>query len=478
MTAAGTAHRFTNRPAPSPAAGLVLVWLLGALTACGGFDGMPGANLVLITVDTLRADHLGAYGDTRTGTPAFDALAAEGLVFERVRTAAPITTPALGTLMTGRLPRNHAALNNGYDLDGHNPTLAQRLSEDGYRTAAFLPMFIADKPNFKAGFDAYSCPPVGRPAVPTETLVQLALAWIRDTEQEGDGPWFVWLHALEPHSTYSPPRDLLQRALPPDVPREVWEPLTQQRFEDRVRLDALELQVVRALYLAEVEAVDRALEPLLTRALEPPQGARPQVTILTADHGEMLHEHEEYVGHTTWLYEPMLRIPLILHFSDGRFAGQRSRTPAFGTDLLPTAGRALGFEYDSLDNGRDLFRYLDDESLRLTVSETFAPEGRVDQQAIVLGDFKLHRAVTGPGSELHPPYPRLFALDRDPGEVRDLASDSQDQVERLERLYSIWLGRQRDLTAIPRTGAVDPALRAHLEALGYTQGPPAQANDR
>ena len=478
MTAEGSAPRTPSRPARSSVVGLLVAWMVSGLAGCGGFSGVPGANLVLITVDTLRADHLGAYGDTRTETPAFDALAAEGLVFEKARTAAPITTPALGTLLTGRLPRNHSAINNGYDLDGYDPTLAQRLSQDGYRTAGFLPMFIADKPNFKAGFDVYSCPPVGRPAVPTETLVQLASEWIRETQEEGDGPWFLWLHALEPHSTYAPPRDLRERALPPGTPREVWEPLSKRRFEDGVRLDADELEVERALYRAEVEAVDRALEPLLARALEPADGARPQVTILTADHGELLYEHENYVGHTTWLYEPMLRIPLILHFSDGRFAGQRSPTPAFGTDLLPTAGRALGFEYQSLDRGRDLFRFLDDESLRLMVSETFAPEGRVDQQAVVLGDLKLHRAVTGPGSDLHPPYPRLFALDGDPGESRDLATESQDQVEQLERLYSIWLRRQRDLVTIPRSGAVDPELRAQLEALGYMQGPPGQAEDR
>jgi arylsulfatase A-like enzyme len=441
-----------------------------SVSGCGELEPAPRAgeraSLLLVTVDTLRADHLGAWGGSECETPVIDRLCAEGVVWEQATTAIPITTPSLATLFTARLPRNHGALNNAYDLTGEPPTLATALAAAGRRTAAFLPSPLGQKAGFRRGFTLYSCPEPGEGHRAAPDVVGRALRWLERAEDQSGEPWFCWVHLLDPHSPYDPPDDIEARVLPPGL-GDVAERLRSEVFGRGVELSADELRVVRALYRGEVEATDRALAPLFEFArAHASGGARaehgPLLVAFTADHGELLGEHEGYVGHAARLYEPMLRVPLALWFSSGDLAGQRRGDPASLIDLAPTLLIALGLTPFGSDGGLDLLAP-GAPSERLLVHETFAPEGFDDQQALRIGARKLLRAVP----EAAPPRAaRAFDVGLDPGEEAPLSAAAAAE---LEGAYAAWVQGQTDPAAWRRP-ELDQAMLDELEALGYVQG--------
>ena len=311
---------------------LAVLALLPLGAGCSGAVPDEGSNLLLITVDTLRADHLGAHGDRLVDTPALDAFAARSLVFEEAWTPIPITTPALGSLMTSTLPQNHGALNNSYDLDASALTLADVLAGEGYATGAFLPSWLANKPGFRTGFEQYDAPAFGQPHRDGDEVVERALAWMEAREAEDARPWFVWVHLLEPHSPYEPGPELEAKYLPPDTSW-VDPALRNEVFGESIPRTAEQVEIIRALYRGEVEATDRALAPLLDWVESHRRGGERAergdvLTVFTADHGELLYEHEEYVGHTAWLWEEMLRVPLWFHWTSGREPARSSSFPA------------------------------------------------------------------------------------------------------------------------------------------------------
>jgi len=331
-------------PLCSPSRTLLFAAACVALaTACS--DSKPGAlppNLLLITVDTLRADHLGPWGDTLVDTPAIDGFAADAYVFDEAFTAIPITTPSLGSMLTGVLPRHHGALNNTDDLSMELETLPMALAELGYKTAAFLPTFLADKPGFKRGFATYDFPALGQPSRPGGEVVARAMNWLG--EQEGEQPWFVWVHLVDPHAPYDP-GPVLEAKYLPNHKGAIPARLRGEVFLDGVAPPPKELEIIRALYRGDVELTDQALAPLLSFAREGdlqsvspgsgqgPANGRELITLFTADHGEMLGEKHGYVGHTGYLDEEMLRVPFLVHFSSGAYAGNRSYFPAYALDV-------------------------------------------------------------------------------------------------------------------------------------------------
>ena len=194
-------------------AGAGIWWFVRA--RFGGQDLPAGAlrsyNVLLVTIDTLRADRVGAYGHAPGLTPTLDGLAAEGLRFESVHAHAPLTLPSHASIMTGRIPPRHGVRDNGtYRLDPAQPTLAAALKSAGYQTAAFIGAFVLDgRFGLGHGFDVYDDqygerPASGRMEVierPAEQVASRAGAWIRTAT----GPWFAWVHFYDPHEPYAPP---------------------------------------------------------------------------------------------------------------------------------------------------------------------------------------------------------------------------------------------------------------------------------
>ncbi|MFQ5878016.1 MAG: sulfatase [Acidobacteriota bacterium] len=335
-------------------AALALAALPCLLAGCPGRT--PRGSVLLITVDTLRADHLGCYGYARPTSPNMDRLAADGVLFERVYASVPRTTQSIASILTGRYPNGHGARGLISSLSDTNLTLAEILSREGYATAAFVSnMFLSPGQGFGQGFDIYDNP-IGRWEGNSASRITLeALEWLGRLDPKA--PFFLWVHYLDPHWTYdpSPPFDSAF-----DVGR--GEPLTlyedvragrlsrgQVIFENR--LSRRQVARVVALYDGEIAQVDAALAPLIerTRGRDPPV-----LIVLTSDHGESLGEHDYYFAHGEYLYQPGLHIPLIITYPGRVPAGLRSAALAQNVDIAPTVLSLLGIDALHAADGRPL----------------------------------------------------------------------------------------------------------------------------
>jgi len=282
--------------------------------------------VLLITIDTLRADALGCYGGPAS-TPALDRLAADGVRFEFAHAHAVTTLASHASILTGTYPFQHGIRDNsGYRLPGSVPTIATRLkhaSQGGaaYATAAFVGAFpLHARFGLNQGFDVYddrfgetrAPDEFVMPERPASAVVPLAQEWIQRAGGPGGAGWFVWIHLFDPHAPYRPP--------PPFAERYASHP-----------------------YYGEVAAVDAALAPLID-ALR--GSAAPTLVIVTGDHGEALGDHGEQ-SHGLFAYESTLRVPLIMAIVGRAGAarsssGEVSTVPVRHIDLAPTILDALG----------------------------------------------------------------------------------------------------------------------------------------
>lgn len=294
-----------------------------------------GQNVLLVTIDTLRADALGAYGGP-AATPALDRLAADGVRFDFAHAQSVLTLPSHATILTGEYPFQHGLRgNSGFRLPPNTRTMATMLKQSGYATAAFVGAFpLHAQFGLNVGFDVYddyvgtlsAADELATPERPASVVVPLARSWIAargDTALAGAAarPWFTWVHVFDPHAPYRPP--------PP-----------------------FDTQYAGRPYYGEVSAVDAALMPLLDDVR---RSNRPTLVIVTGDHGESLGEHGEET-HGVFAYESTLRIPLIIAelggASSGRslwswWRGRDGEVSAVGArhiDILPTILDAIGVQ--------------------------------------------------------------------------------------------------------------------------------------
>jgi arylsulfatase A-like enzyme len=287
-------------------------------------------DLVVITLDTLRRDHVGAYGDARGLTPSLDALAAEGLVHDAAYTSMPTTGPAHVSLFTGRLPSQHGSRANGQPMILTNePSSPERLRSAGYATAAFVSVSLAGpQATGLRGFEIYDAPAALRSGAAT---VHAALAWL---EVERRRPLLLWLHLYEPHAPYGAPEEKGAGFVDP----------AEHGFVARDRFDAPDARAAMAeRYARGVRAADAALGDLLA-------GMRAQLgaplILVASDHGESLDEHLASRGwgydHGEFLDPESVRIALIASGPGvvrGRSAGTASIADVHAT-LLASAGLA------------------------------------------------------------------------------------------------------------------------------------------
>jgi arylsulfatase A-like enzyme/thioredoxin-like negative regulator of GroEL len=407
---------------------------------------VPAAkNLVIITIDTLRADRLGVYGYAGARTPAIDAAAKAGVRFTRAYATAPITLTSHASLMTGRYPAGHGARHNGMRLDLQTPTLADALSRAGFATGGFVGAFPLDRRfGLIKGFQTYGdrmVPPASSesPSIraerpghainerPGRMVVDEALAWLQDHRGQR---FFLWVHLFEPHAPYGNPADPAQRARSASA-----------RYDD------------------EVAEADRQTGRVL-EALGPDRAST--LVVIAADHGESFGEHGE-IGHSVFVYDTTLRVPLVIA-GPGIAAGRTSDEPAALIDVAPTALRILGVTPFDAD-GIDLEPALAGQALprRDLYAESFAP-------LLDFGWSPLRALRSGDAKYIAAPKPELFDVRRDPGETANLiaarAADGAAMLERVQRFSGL------DLAA---GAATDPEALARLQALGYASGSRANA---
>jgi tetratricopeptide (TPR) repeat protein len=411
------------------ATGLALV--AGALiAACRGRAprGEPGLDVVLITVDTLRADALGAFGNTRASTPWIDRLASGGVRFTRAYAHNVVTLPSHSNILSGRYPFEHGVRDNaGFRFPGSVETLATRLKARGYRTGAFVSAFpLSSRFGLARGFDIYDdrfLTGAGLGHSDEErrgpATVEAARRWLA----AGAGPAFLWVHLYDPHYPYDPAEPFASRF--PDDP-----------------------------YAGEVASTDSALEPLLKPIVEAGKSGRTLV-VFTADHGESRGEHGEKT-HGIFAYEGPLRVPLIL-YGPRLLSPARVESPVRHVDIVPTILAAIAAPPAPDLPGRSLLGAATEpssapsyfEALSGMMSRRWAP---------------LYGVVRGPLKYIELPVPEIYDVVQDGKEGKNLAPSRPEDLESLKTL----LGRVRARDTGPARGLNEDAqTREKLRALGY-----------
>jgi arylsulfatase A-like enzyme/Flp pilus assembly protein TadD len=419
-----------------------LAWVAWPRLFPGAPPRDPGLSVLLVSIDTLRADALGAYGNPRARTPWIDRLAREGVRFDTAHAHNVVTLPSHVNMLTGRYPFEHGVRdNNGFRVPKDTPTLAGLLKPRGFRSAGFVSAFVLDERfGLASGFDRWDSRVAGGewsrgfaiPERPGPATVAEAVRWLAS----GSGPSFTLVHLYEPHSPYEPPPAFAGGQEHP--------------------------------YHGEVAAADKALEPLLRPLLEQGRSGRTLV-ILTSDHGESLGEHGE-ATHGVFAYEATLHVPLVV-YAPALFRPRVVAEPVRHVDLVPTVLDVLGMELPAGLPGRSLLPLLAGgsagetplgyfEAISTSINRRWAPLYGLRE-----GDLKY----------IDLPLPELYDLRADTGETRNLAASRPTDLERLRAKLKLLRAPDRGVQLTRES----PETLERLRALGYVASaqpaPPKQS---
>jgi arylsulfatase A-like enzyme len=395
-------------------------------------SGRP--SVLLVTIDTLRADHVGVYGAVQAETPRLDALAAAGTRFENAIASTPLTLPSHASLLTGLDPPRHGVRHNGvYRLDGEIETLAERFRAAGYTTGAVTgAVVLARRYGLDQGFQSYDDGTSSRRSGAggflerrAAEVTERALAWLAQATR----PFFLWVHYYDPHHDYRPP----------------------QPFAERFSASP---------YDGEIAYVDTQLGRLLD-GLEPGGSHRETLILVTSDHGESLGEHGEST-HAYTLYDAVLRVPLILR-GPGVPRGRVVESLVRAVDVAPTLLALTGLPVPAEADGEPFIPHLMDGAsppARVAYAETLAT--RIEQ-----GWSPLFAARSEHHLLVRAPRPELYDVRADPAQLENLAESDPDRVHSaMERLGQALEGRMGECEPQTRL-ALDGESLGQLRALGY-----------
>jgi arylsulfatase A-like enzyme len=457
----------------------LLLFSLLAL-GCGPPPAVP--NLVLIAVDTLRADHMGIYGYARPTSPIMDRLGETGTTFTQAFAPSSWTKPSIGSLFTSRLPSEHGATAFARHLDASLPTLAELLRERGYHTLGVAGNFVHlnEETGMNRGFDEWRTlsrvrenvdgepweHPDGRPialSAPSAGEVNAEVLAHLPSPAAGAEPLFLYVHYMEPHAEYDPPAGLRERfATDPGAHAERSDAGPDYLVDlarDKRRADARERQRLIDLYDAEISAVDSAIGALLAELRE--RGLmREAVIVIVSDHGEEFDEHGSWF-HGISLQTESVHVPLLLHDTRNP-GGVRRDEPVDLLDVPTTLLAFAGVEPAAGMRGRDLrAEALSEREFVAQLHSDPIFEARVArQQLFSVTRWPWKAIATRDGART------AFRLDRDPAEREPLEFDSAPLV--LHGAMDGWAERMAansDADAQP----LDAQTREGLRALGYAE---------
>ncbi len=385
----------------------------------------PAAPVILISIDTLRADHLPAYGYRHAETPALDALRRDAILFANAYTQAPLTLPSHATVLTGLLPERHGVRNNiGYRLESRVPTAASMLHDAGYDTGAAVSAYVLrGATGLRDSFDYYEDTIAAKPGEPAgdvqrsgRTTAGIARAWI---SRRGTRPFFFLLHVFEPHSPYTPP----------------------EPFRSRYPASPYDGEIAAADAIVGEFLADLKARGIYDRA----------IIVLFSDHGEGLSQHGE-PEHGIFLYREAIHVPLMVKLPANARAGETIGHPVGLVDILPTIARVTGAKPPPNLDGVSLLDPSAGE--RLIFSETLYPR-------IHLGWSEL-RSLQGQRYHfIQAPRAELFDSIADPAETENVLSAQR-------RVYGVMKSAmEKHATAVTLPSRVDPEEAKKLAALGY-----------
>ncbi|NHZ73602.1 MAG: sulfatase-like hydrolase/transferase [Nitrospirae bacterium] len=424
-----------------------------------------GWNLILISVDTVRADRLGAYGYTdRPNSPNIDSLLASGVNFQRAMAPRALTWPSMASVLTGLYPTGHGLIANGYEFSDVTLTLPKILGAAGYQTGAVLSNMCQAN---HQGWESFKC------TGGNDTRVnRVAKQWIDGIED--DRPFFLWAHYFGAHAPYYNGGIVARRVLD----RNYEGPIAAKKnplnrvMREGIELSESDLNQLDAVYDAAVMGTDHFVGDLLDHLREAGR-LKNTLIVFVADHGEDLYQHNGYIYHACSVYQSSLHVPLGF-MAPGLISagGQVSQTVEL-IDVQPTILELLGLETEGDVHGSSLLAYLERPESGGEGKPAFSEYDDSRIHTVQVGDWKL---VDNPDGDLpvcfagvpEDFYPiaevELYNLRDDPGETVNLASQYPDRVLEMRELI-----RQR-FASLPRNieqQEIPEELKQELEALGY-----------
>ena len=439
-------------------------------------------HVILISLDTLRSDHLSCYGYGRDTSPNIDFLAGDGVLFAETRAPSPWTLPSHISLMSALESINHGVVTTEARLDPLTPTLAELLKAKGFYNAAFTGGgFVSGFFGFNKGFDSFRVLGGVTDSDAAARLGEKAARWI---EENVDRDSFLFLHTYQIHNPYHSEEPWNHRYLREGAPMSALD-MTQLQFNHRKRFSPESEQSrgdIISLYDGEIRYTDETLIGRLVAKLKALGIYDRTMIILTSDHGEEFFEHGSWL-HTHSVYDEVIRVPLIIKFFDSRNAGRIVRSPAFVVDVMPTIAEELGFRLPGSDlDGKSLLRRADrgdatgDATGRVGISDLVShvlhlhiprkvaflrhPYKFILNEPYSSEDIAFFISAPPPLAEIE-----VFDLSRDPGETRNLAADRPELVREFrDLLRERYKPRNKPGTAKVEMG--DDLLK-QLKTLGY-----------
>lgn len=447
------------------------VWLLPLLVIGACAPQPPSQRIILVTIDTLRADHLGSYGYPRNVSPFLDRLAEKSAVFDRAFSSCSHTAPSHASLFTSLQPAQHRLLVNGELLDDELLTIAELLSDEGYRTAAFTPVKFLN--GLAAGFEHFGSSQAYESA---DTVLSRALDWL--TKNAEDDRSFVWIHLFDVHEWVAlkrlqrqSVRWVVENAQPQGGDLRAW---LGEHHGLPADLSGIRAPLIRSInrYDGQLYAVDQALEDFYGRLDE--HGLLEQsIWFITSDHGEGLGNHH-FMGHGRYVYDEQIRVPLLVHSPTGGVAAGRVPEMVRLVDVAPTIADLVESSLEAQPIpvvGRSFLPLLRGRDMRWTVTETFAQRRPADEMRTNEGwlpgevyatrstDRKLIVNTEGPCE--------FYDLEADPFEMNNICEPSQpDVAELIRRLTEAFEVMQTQGGAM-ESGVASPEVIEELKALGY-----------
>jgi arylsulfatase A-like enzyme/Tfp pilus assembly protein PilF len=428
--------------------GLWSVALAGCAEDPSGEAPCRGFNVILISIDTTRADHLGCYGHPQVKTPNIDRLAAEGVLFEQCVAAVPVTLPSHASLLTGAYPFVHRVRDNGtFQLHADNVTLAEALADAGYATAAQVGAFVMNHEfGLDQGFAVYRDVQFDQAGGPNRrlghefTAEQVTDGAIELLRQVADRRFFLFVHYFDPHQPYEPPPRFARQYIQP--------------------------------YQGEIAYTDEQIGRLLRGVEEASVGGQTLI-VLTSDHGESLGQHQE-ATHAYFLYDSTLVVPLIVWCPPKVPSGRRIATQVRLIDVAPTVLGLLGVPRLPHAQGADLSPLILGHAMDLRLeayAETF-------YNRYNLGFAQLRAWRSDGWKYIHAAPPELYDLATDPRELRNLAPSQPERVAEMRaRLRELLTDVPRVVSAPQARRSASPQDLRRLESLGYVAGGAAAAED-
>jgi arylsulfatase A-like enzyme len=442
---------------------LLVIVAVASVSSCGRREDRP--SVVLITVDTLRPDHLGCYGYARGTSPAIDRFAAESTGFLTAAVPRGQTWPTLASIHTSLYPVTHGVRKNGQSLPPGLTTLAHVLRDEGYACAASLANAgDVDWPVFEI---------VSRQKTEDERAHAAALRWLADHAGE---PFFLWIHYFAPHKPFDPPDPYV------DVYDPAYEGTITGGIEEMQRIQANEqplpardLEHLIARYDGEIRWLDGLLEDLLATIGALGLDERTLV-VFTSDHGEELYERNGYLHHSASIYDSVLKVPLLFRWPGAVPAGRWIRGIAESLDVAPTVLDLIGVDAPAPFEGQSLAPAIAG-SADLRERSAYA---EIEDRVVSVRTARF-RFVHNPTDfdfplgkdDYRSVYPiateELYAHGDDPGERRNIADSRPDEARKLQERIERWQLRHdwNERSRVHRRRAIPADVRQSLEALGY-----------